>query len=882
MILIPSKFRKILEKDGKHNGIVLKTLADFSEILAENQLAFFEEYTDHGIKHIQQVLIAAEELIDDLTFEKILTSKDVTLLVLSVILHDLGMHTSFFTFRNMISGKYDEFRIKEIDKKTWKELWDEYIDEAKKFNQVQKKSIFGNEEQFITNPEFLNKDELSGFDKKLIGEFIRRHHPRISHEISLNGLIGNDNTNIQFANELNREYKDIAGLIARSHGINVRDTFYYLQKFSEEEWAEPYNIHVVFLMIVLRIADYFQFDSSRISETTLKLKTFSSPISQLEHQKHLAIKFVKPSNKDAETLIVETNPTSSNIYIQLLNLFKDIQYEIDVSWAILGQIYGKLEFTKKPGLKVRRIKSNLDEPSTFKEKVNYVADLITLSADKEILKLLIAPLYGYNPSFGIRELLQNAIDACWERKILEKKKCNSDYLGCVSISFDIDENKRTYFQLKDDGKGMTIFEIKNYFLRAGSSYRNSFDWKKKFISSESKPLLHRNGKFGIGSLAAFLLGNEIEVETKSMIDNLGYKFVTKLDNESIEVTKDNNIEIGTRIKIYITDDVRNILLKEIKDRLNNTVKMESNFKKFRWDKWFVLNEPQVKIKVYNFEEFSPYTTPDPKSYCDYPKVWHELVTEQFDKIMWTYSTEFTSTSLSCNGIIIPDNYNFNNNFINKPFVSVFDYYGKLNLNLNRNSISGGRLPFQDELYMEIYKDLIKAILTYDIKNRIEGNNIYFTEQEIFMHPAVSNHDIYFCRSGFIVNLAPIVSVFSGQPIKQINFQNQTLNNAKISLKTQFSFLNKRVFELSTRAEKGFIEETLERPRSARKKNINLATPHYIQSIEETKIPPKNLSQNQRDFLSFAMKYFNNDFIIPFNIEERRIKYREAFEAFKLL
>jgi HSP90 family molecular chaperone len=36
------------------------------------------------------------------------------------------------------------------------------------------------------------------------------------------------------------------------------------------------------------------------------------------------------------------------------------------------------------------------------------------------MELLIKPLYGNNPSIGIRELLQNAVDATKERMNLER------------------------------------------------------------------------------------------------------------------------------------------------------------------------------------------------------------------------------------------------------------------------------------------------------------------------------------------------------------------------------------------------------------------------------------------------------------------------------
>jgi molecular chaperone HtpG len=230
---LPKKFRTVLEKDSYLEGVVLQTLSDYSQILEENNLFFFEEYTNHGIKHIQQVLDAAELIISSSTF-KILSSKDIAILILAIILHDIGMHTSYATFKKMADGELDKLIIKEIDQKKWSELWKEYLEEIRKLPNAYLIKNFGRIKQ-LKDSYTIKKDLLDGTDKKIIGEFIRRNHPRIAHEIAVFGLHGESENIIEFASGLQSEYKDMAGLIARSHGMNVRATFDYLHKFSEED-----------------------------------------------------------------------------------------------------------------------------------------------------------------------------------------------------------------------------------------------------------------------------------------------------------------------------------------------------------------------------------------------------------------------------------------------------------------------------------------------------------------------------------------------------------------------------------------------------------------------------------------------------------------------
>ena len=51
--------------------------------------------------------------------------------VFAIVLHDIGMHTEFSTFKAMIEGKYDDVKVDVLDKKTWNELWIDYLSESR-------------------------------------------------------------------------------------------------------------------------------------------------------------------------------------------------------------------------------------------------------------------------------------------------------------------------------------------------------------------------------------------------------------------------------------------------------------------------------------------------------------------------------------------------------------------------------------------------------------------------------------------------------------------------------------------------------------------------------------------------------------------------------
>jgi len=189
-IALPSRFENKLSTDQFMEGVIKVTLSQFGDIYKANKLYFFEEYTDHGLTHIEKVIASLDSLIPDNTFDRILGSNDLGYCVLAVLLHDIGMHISLEGFKFLIDGGFDDLRVKDLDKKNWAELWHHFLTIAKRFSGKTLRSIFGNENLNIRIPPVDKPDEINGYDQKLIGEFLRRNHARLLNEILKNHCIG--------------------------------------------------------------------------------------------------------------------------------------------------------------------------------------------------------------------------------------------------------------------------------------------------------------------------------------------------------------------------------------------------------------------------------------------------------------------------------------------------------------------------------------------------------------------------------------------------------------------------------------------------------------------------------------------------------------------
>lgn len=806
-IQIPAKFSGKLEENQELDGIVKTTLHCFSEIIEEKELFFFPEYTNHGIKHINDVLISSENLITDSTFSNILSSKDVGYYTLSVLLHDLGMHITLDGFVCLLNGDYDDFRVKEFDEFTWKHLWNEYLSEAKKFSGRQLEDIFGRSDELVEAPTLDDPLKINLKDRLLIGEFVRRHHARLAHEIALNGFpikVGR----VDFAAQLELRQRDLVGLIARSHGLSLRRSINYIENlFGRTARRFPNAIHATYLMILLRISDYIQIDGSRTSKFSLKSRTFSSPISSYEHKAHLAVESIDLKwQDDPERIYVETAPKDSRMFIKLGKLIKSIQEEMDMAWAVLGELYGKIGDEERPGIKYRRITSNLSDMQ-FAEQQPYVAEHFSFRANDEITKLLVAPLYGDDPSFGVRELLQNSVDACRERELYEIENGNHNYKPSIKVEL-INEFGEQYFHIEDNGVGMDSNVIKDYFLSAGASYRNSLSWQKNNLNQEGKSKVRRSGRFGVGILASFLIGQEIEVKTRKSGSSYGYYFSARLNDQQINVIKTEEENIGTSVKIKIEPDSQ----KKFKLR-----------GRMFWYGWFTLKSPEVVFKAFG-DTIVPYKKLNPDINENLPDDWHGITPEGYDKILWTYSEQYVKTSLTCNGIVIPEMRRSAVDLgliFNPPQLAVFDSNANMPLSLDRNSCSE-RLSFTEELQEDLYKDLIAYMLVADNFSSVEGDKIMFRGNKL-NHPGLnkgnyySHNDtayglsrylpsdfgaigmqwstlgslinmIYVSKKGFILNYNYFIQKLKRVPSLFIQLANIPLNGVELDLKESFAYL----------------------------------------------------------------------------------------------
>jgi hypothetical protein len=124
------------------------------------------------------------------------------------------------------------------------------------------------------------------------------------------------------------------------------------------------------------------------------VRSLKSPVSLREWHIHTAIRNISVEEDDPEEIFIDAQPPDVETYIRTKELLSGLQTELDASWAVLGEAYGRHDRLRELQLSLRRVRSNLDDVTSFAKTVSYIPARASFEpAGVEMLRLLIKPLY---------------------------------------------------------------------------------------------------------------------------------------------------------------------------------------------------------------------------------------------------------------------------------------------------------------------------------------------------------------------------------------------------------------------------------------------------------------------------------------------------------
>ncbi|MFD4672654.1 hypothetical protein ACFWNN_23205 [Lentzea sp. NPDC058450] len=204
-------------------------------------------------------------------------------------------------------------------------------------------------------------------------------------------------------------------------------------------------------------------------------------------------------------------------------------------------------------------------------------------ADDKIQRLLMGrQLYG-STELAIRELYQNALDACRYRQARTAylrhpssgvKVSLPDWTGEIAFSQG-EENGRPFLDCKDNGIGMSDRELIDVFATAGVTFTKMPEYLEEQADWASANIeCYPNSRFGIGVLSYFMLADEITVKTCRLnregrpgqllkVHIAGPYALFRVKN----LGQGTDSDVGTTVRLHLRQDENGVLCTDLLRRI---------------------------------------------------------------------------------------------------------------------------------------------------------------------------------------------------------------------------------------------------------------------------------------------------------------------------
>lgn len=491
---IYKNFRKKCEQNYQHDLVALVSeIASFSIERLKTVIKNMPEFTLHDETHIYNMLRIMDRIIPESTIEH-LSIPDLLMLILSVLLHDIGM------------APEEKYIL------AWKTqiIASEEDEELRKESEVFQRFRMTFTHQ-LADIERLHKQEEHSkaqlLEDYIITEYIRTTHSSRAKQIIADywdGKITYQDTDLT---------EDLAS-ICFSHNENYT---YLLNMEAFRLCGQDTYLCLPFVAVMLRIADIIDFDPKRTPSILFSHLAVRNPVSIAEWRKHQSINAWSISSKK---LVFSAQCEHPAIEASVLSFCSQIDDELRNGTVVLSNLTDEgmdidvEKYKIQLPAQVDRRKIGAKKHIRSGQPIYRYHDTKFSLNKKQIIDLLMGTkLYG-KPEVALRELLQNSIDAC----LLREKLSNSweiSYRPRIKVSFFTKENV-DYLQVEDNGIGMNQHIVDNYYTNVGCSYYSSREFHEMLATLQSAftPI----SRFGIGILSCFMVCDSMEVDTRRLKD----------------------------------------------------------------------------------------------------------------------------------------------------------------------------------------------------------------------------------------------------------------------------------------------------------------------------------------------------------------------------
>lgn len=351
--------KKLKEKNEEMYHSFKGVVEEVQPLLDKRIIQVFKDYTLHDLNHSLRIIAYMGDLVPELDD---LNELEIAILLYSALLHDIGMAATEEELEDIKNGDLKYF---DLD-----------------FNAL--------------------KDKFGGDERLAFQDYIRRVHGFRSAEF----IRGNLGDKLTVPSMKLTSFEEEVAAICQAHTESVEWLTSNLDKYGMKG---HFSFNAQFCAVLLRLGDILDFDSQRTPPQLFSAFKLTG-ISHDEWVQHFSIdNSSKIRNTFDNYKLIELHGKCDNPYVhrKILGYMEAINEEIENANNVTEHFQQK-----------RRILIHPKVSDFIKSQGYSIANMKFEVSFDQITKLLMGEqLYG-DRKYGLRELIQNSIDACQVRKEL--------------------------------------------------------------------------------------------------------------------------------------------------------------------------------------------------------------------------------------------------------------------------------------------------------------------------------------------------------------------------------------------------------------------------------------------------------------------------------
>jgi hypothetical protein len=503
--------------------VLVQQVYDASVAILGTVVLYMRQYTLHNKVHVDNVVDIMDRLLPEPVLDN-LRPMELAALILSAALHDIGMAADQGEIEAIKRGQSADFNSYRAG-----------------YPKIVRKAAAARD-----RGEAFTAEELESF---LISEYLRKNHGDRCKKYIFNKIRSTlKYGRFQFAARLAEV------CVSHTRGADDLDEI----PCWEVVRAGGERCNWRFVAVMLRLADILDFDAKRTPHVLFEHLGIRDHVSLKEWGKHLAV-----NAWDIGPRRITYNAKCADPVIQKTTYdFLDL---IDAELALVPRVVARMHHPDNSGLgkgycldlPIRVDRDEIGPEEGIDGPIYKFIDIqFTLNRDKLISLVLGVQLYA-DRSLFLRELLQNAIDACRHRAAIHRAApALGPFVPSVVVRLDQGPDGAS-IEVEDNGTGMDEHLMTSFFAQVGKSYYTSDEFleRKARDGLDFEPI----SQFGVGILSTFMAGDRLRVESLHWSRDAPPLLVEIADEGSLFWCKQGDRSApGTKVTLRLNRPVREL------------------------------------------------------------------------------------------------------------------------------------------------------------------------------------------------------------------------------------------------------------------------------------------------------------------------------------